>query len=200
MFCTKCGAQNSDGAAFCVNCGNNLQASGAQGQQPQMQYTQPQSYAPQPNAYTARQSAYPGYSQQKNKKGLMIGLISGGVVLLAGIIVLIVVLTGGNASGNGILGTWYEQSGFAGTLNFKAGGDVDMEVMGQTITGEYTFDQKAGSGELTVLGQTGEFYLEDGLLNMEGAMYTRDHVDQQDLSDLGLPNLELPDLDLSDFD
>lgn len=187
MFCTKCGAQNPGGSAFCVNCGNSLKTAGNE-VQPQVQYTQPQGYAPQP-----AQNAYAGYAPRKNKKGLMIGLIIGGVVLVAGIVVLLLLLNGGSAA-SGIVGTWYEQSGFAGTLNFKTDGTFEMTAMGVPLSGEYTFDSKNNTGEMSIMGQSTEFSIEGGLLNLDGATYTRDYVKQQDLSDL-----DLSDFNMSDF-
>lgn len=185
MFCTKCGAQNPDGAAFCVSCGNSLQAAGVQAQ-----YAQPMAYQ-QANVYP----------QKRISKGLMIGLIIGGVALLAGVVVLVVVLTGGGAAANGIVGTWYDQSGYVGTLSFNSNGTVDMTAMGQKIPGEYTYDPNTKSGKITIMGQPGEFYVENGLLNLDGVVYTKEFVKQMDFSDLNLPDsgLNLPDLDLSDL-
>jgi hypothetical protein len=121
-------------------------------------------YAPQPNAYA-------GYPAQKNKKGLMIGLIIGGVVLIAGIVVLIVLLTGGNAS-NGILGTWYEQTGFGGTMTFNANGTFTMSMMGESYSGEYTYDPKTQQLDMTVEGDSVTCYVEGGSFSLEGAVYS----------------------------
>ena len=76
-FCKNCGAQIPDGAGFCNHCG------AAQAQQPQQtQMQQPQMQQPQMQP------------QKKSKKGLIIGLSVGGTVLLSGIVVLILFLTG----------------------------------------------------------------------------------------------------------
>ena len=53
MFCSKCGKQNPDGAAFCDGCGNQLNAAPAAPQQPV--YQQPP---------VAPQQPAPGYYQQ----------------------------------------------------------------------------------------------------------------------------------------
>ena len=51
MFCSKCGSQIPEGAAFCVNCGQSVapapERSQPEAQQPQYQYSQPQ-YTQQP--------------------------------------------------------------------------------------------------------------------------------------------------------
>ena len=47
MYCSKCGAQNDDSAAFCNNCGGRLAAPNAQSNPP-----------------SAQQSMYVGYQQQ----------------------------------------------------------------------------------------------------------------------------------------
>ncbi len=178
MFCTKCGAQNSEGAAFCVSCGNSLNTA------------QPQNAQPQPAMY-GQPGANAGYAAQKKKNGLIIGLIIGGVVLVAGIVVLIILLTGGNAA-SGIAGKWYDKAGFAGELDFKPNGTVEMKVMGQTLSAEYTFDEKSDSGTISIMGATSDIYLDDGVLNVDGTEYTRQYVQQMDFSDYF-------DFDLSEF-
>ncbi len=181
MFCTKCGAQNSEGAAFCVSCGNSLNTT-------QAQYAQPQ-----PAMYGGQQNAYAGYTPSKSKKGLIIGLIIGGVVLIAGIVTLVILLSGGNAV-SGIAGKWYDKAGLTGELDFKANGTVDMKAMGQTFSAEYIYDEKTGSGTIDIFGTSSDMYIEGGVLNIEGTQYTREYVKQMDLSDI-----DFSDFDLSQF-
>ncbi|MGE5495477.1 MAG: zinc-ribbon domain-containing protein [Burkholderiales bacterium] len=179
MFCTKCGTQNSEGAAFCVSCGNSLNT--AQAQNPQ----------PQPAMYGYGQpGAYAGYAPQKRKNGLIIGLIIGGAVLVAGIVVLVILLTGGNAA-NGIAGKWYDKEGYAGELDFKSDGTVEIKVMGKTIPARYMFDEESGSGTIKAMGSTFDMYLEDGVLYYNGVEYTRQYVKQIDLTDFDLSEFGL---------
>ncbi len=185
MFCTKCGAQNTEGAVFCVSCGNRLEASETAAPQPQYQPPAMQGY--QGNTYYQPQQAYEP-RRANSRKGLIIGLIAGGVVLV-GAIILIIVLTGGQPAGNGVIGMWYDEQGYAGTLDFHSGGTVDMSAAGMQIPAEYTFDEKTGRGEIGFYGSMSEFTIEGGVLNLDGTRYTRRVVEQFDLSDI----------DLSDF-
>ena len=97
MFCSKCGTNNPDGAAFCAGCGAPLTTV----QQPvQQQYAQPvqQQYA-QPDHSAQQQYVQPTYAGQygtapqqpkkKSRKGLIIGAACGGAaVITAGTLVL----------------------------------------------------------------------------------------------------------------
>ncbi|MCL2300299.1 MAG: zinc ribbon domain-containing protein [Firmicutes bacterium] len=54
MICTQCGTQNPDNGAFCVGCGQSLQAAAPAPQYaPPQQYAQPPQYAQQPPQYAA---------------------------------------------------------------------------------------------------------------------------------------------------
>ncbi len=72
MFCTKCGAQNADGVAFCVQCGNPLAAAQVRQQaqqvqqQAQQQYAQAQQQAQQQYAQ-AQQQAQQQYAQAQQQ-------------------------------------------------------------------------------------------------------------------------------------
>ena len=63
MFCSKCGSQIPEGAAFCVNCGQSVapapERSQPEAQQPQYQYSQPQ-YTQQPQYNQPQYNQY-GY-------------------------------------------------------------------------------------------------------------------------------------------
>ena len=65
-FCTSCGVQIPDGAAFCMNCGSPAQAAQAQQptQQPQSQYQQPsQQPYQQPGVYAPAGAPNPSYQK-----------------------------------------------------------------------------------------------------------------------------------------
>lgn len=74
MYCLNCGTPNSEGARFCANCGQALQAG-----EVNQYYTQPVSSTPHP----------------VNLPWKWIGIIGGGLVVLAGLIVLIIFLVNG---------------------------------------------------------------------------------------------------------
>ncbi|MBR0091579.1 MAG: zinc ribbon domain-containing protein [Lachnospiraceae bacterium] len=109
-FCINCGAPLQEGAGFCNNCGTAQNGGGQQApqMQPQMQQqfqtaSQPQMQqqfqaAPQPQPQMQQQfQAAPQMQPQppkKGKTGLIIGLVCGGIALAAGIVVLILFLTG----------------------------------------------------------------------------------------------------------
>lgn len=109
-------------------------------------------------------------------------------IILCVLLVAIVVAFAACGPANSINGLWYEETGFGGTLEFKSGGVVTMVVMGITVDGTYTFDAAKGEGSFTIsiMGQEGtqDFTLADGELNVDGAIYTREKVEQQDLGDV----------------
>lgn len=126
MYCTNCGAPNSDQAAFCTTCGATLNApeeqKPQQQQEPQKQQPapppqqqppqQPQQYAQQQYEQPPQQpyqgQAYPpqgypqqpayGYPQQAPPKKKKTGLIIG---IVAGVVVLAIVLALVLSSGGG---------------------------------------------------------------------------------------------------
>ncbi len=117
MYCERCGAKIDDGQRFCPSCGLELKQSApepvvSQMSQPGMkreyaqtvqaapqmtqpgmkqEYAQQQAYIPQQQAYIPPQQAYEQQPQKKKSKlGLLIGLIAGGLALIAGVVVLLV--------------------------------------------------------------------------------------------------------------
>ena len=97
-FCSNCGTRLPEGAAFCNGCGATQQQqapaapqmqqqAAAPQMQPQQPYMQQQPFAAQPQ-YAAQQPA------QKSRTPLIAGLAAGGTALVAGIVVLILFLTG----------------------------------------------------------------------------------------------------------
>ena len=150
--CIKCGAQLLEGAAFCNHCGTsqiqqNMQMTQQapqpqmtqQAPQPQMQQQAPQ-YAQQPQMQPAQQP-YPQqqyvpqqYAEQaggkKSRKGLVIGLISGGVALVAGLVVLVLFLTGvigggGSTTAGGATGNTATTADTATTANSATTNVID---------------------------------------------------------------------------
>jgi hypothetical protein len=198
MYCTKCGQQSEDGTVFCSRCGNNLQS------------------ANQSPTAPAAAPVYQGYAQgypvpKKSNKGLIIGLSVGAAVLvIAAVLLFVFILPGGSGD---IAGKWYEQTGFGGTVEFLSGGNVNYEAAGFPMSGKYTYNSGSKTGQMTIeifgMSEDVDFALEGNMLNVDGAYFTRDVVEQQDLSDMmddldlsgfGDYGSDLDSLDLSDFD
>ena len=170
MFCTKCGHKLEEGAVFCTQCGNRLESAPSQPAQPAAQIYQ--GPAPQP--------------QKKNRTGLIVGLSVGGAVLIIAIILLVVLLPrGGSAE---LAGVWYEETGYGGTIEFRADGTFDMQVAGMTMPGTYTFDKNKSTGKLSInyLGESEQepFKLDGDRLNIGGSWFTRNYVEQFDYNDM----------------
>ncbi len=106
-ICTQCGTQLPEGVKFCPTCGTPAPQPTQQQEAPAYPPTQqPQDFTPTydyvaPNedytydttAYDT--SAYDVSKPKKNKKGLLFGLIGGGVGILAIILILCLCLCGG---------------------------------------------------------------------------------------------------------
>ena len=170
MFCTKCGHKLEEGAVFCTQCGNRLESTPSQPAQPAAQIYQ--GPAPQP--------------QKKSRTGLIVGLSVGGAVLIIAIILLVVLLPrGGSAE---LAGVWYEETGYGGTIEFRADGTFDMQVAGMTMPGTYTFDKNKSTGKLSIsyLGENEQepFKLDGDRLNIGGSWFTRNYVEQFDYNDM----------------
>ena len=148
MFCTKCGHNNAEGSAFCVNCGNPMNAADQQPQAPQGQY------APPPGQY----APYPNQMPKKNKKGLVIGLVICGVVIIAAAIVLIILLTGG--SGTSIQGPWYSEERME-VVEFGADGTVTVTAMYGGNQGKYTYDDAKKEGMISIAGGEYDFEVDN---------------------------------------
>ena len=134
--CIKCGAQLPEGAVFCNACGTTQSGETQQSQnmqqqftqQPQMQQQAPQ-YAQQPQMQPAQQP-YPQQPVKQSKKGLVIGLISGGVALVAGLVVLVLFLTGvigggGSTTAGGATGNTATTADTATTANSATTNVID---------------------------------------------------------------------------
>ena len=116
-FCANCGAALQDGAAFCNRCGAAQQIPSQDGSQ----YLQhhPQQHMQQ--QYLYRQTA-PQPPQKKSRKGLIIGLACGGTALVAGLVVLILFLTGVIGGGENTPGAAVVEGS---TSDFSATGNTD---------------------------------------------------------------------------
>lgn len=187
MFCTKCGHKMEEGTIFCTQCGNRMESAEAQPSQPAAPVYS--GYAPQP--------------QKKSRKGLVIGLSIGGAVLIIAIILLVILLPSRGGSAD-VAGTWYEETGYGGTIDFRADGTFDMQVAGMTMPGTYTFDKNKNTGKLSInyLGESEQepFKLDGDRLNIGGTWFTKNYVEQFDYNNmLGDLGDMLDDFNIDDF-
>ena len=77
MFCSKCGRQISDGAAFCPACGNQINYQTQNYAQPQQGYTQPQQgYAqPQQGYNQGYYQPYQNSQTQSSPASMILGIV-----------------------------------------------------------------------------------------------------------------------------
>lgn len=104
------------------------------------------------------------------------------------LVVLVVMAAAGCGAASSIAGLWYEETGVAGTIDFKSDGTCEMEAMGFKISGTYTFEDTKSEGQITIdfMGEktTSPFTVKDGKLSIDGSIYTRNKVEQANLSEL----------------
>ena len=158
MFCTKCGQPTTPETAFCSHCGNPLtgvaepQATPeppAQEWRAQPPYTAPQSMPYQQNYYVPQPPAqvYAALPEKKKKTGLIIGLVLGGVAVLAIIAVLLFVWPGFLNAGTPVVGTWYsENRGEA--IRFGSGSSFDAYTTYGEFEGDYQYEPALGEGRI----------------------------------------------------
>ena len=168
MFCENCGQHNTDGSAFCVNCGTPikpltksqpealLRPGTFQQTQPALQ-TQPIQAVQPVQAVQAVQSARPAVapkSPKKSHKGLIIGLITGVVILIAAAVLLVMwvvpMINRRNAAPEtSVVGLWSSEEN-AEVLKFKDSGTVSLYTYEDTLKGTYEFDAGKNEGVITI--------------------------------------------------
>ncbi len=187
MNCTNCGYQNPEGSRFCRQCGTPIQAQSDSApqsvppssppQQPEpTPQAQPQSqaqYQPQPQAYPPHQQPFaqqqpygmPPYQEapQKKKTGLIIGLVAGGVVLVAAAVVLAMLFLGGTP----VTGQWYCEE-FGRALVFNEDNSVIAYDLTGTFEADYTYDKGKAAGSISANGNEYAFTVGKDELVLEG--------------------------------
>lgn len=185
MFCPRCGTQNGDGSAFCVQCGNSLQNTPQQPpaqqapvqQPPAQQYPSPQGGYYSYSGAAPKQAGYysPGYdaagpapvmtAAAKKPNYTLIGILSIAVVAVIVLAIVLVIVLGGNP----LVGTWVsEEYGYDMTITFRKDGIVVVEsggfeeaakykVKGSTVT--IYVDGSEDSGEFKVTKEKGKTVL-----------------------------------------
>lgn len=111
MFCTQCGTQNPDGAAFCVKCGTQLAASDPAALQP----IQPEAPMSQPISRSAPDGAQPVKKSKTVPK--IIGIC--GAFLAAFLVVLFTVILSKPTLKGKLRHSWTREDGsYTETLDF----------------------------------------------------------------------------------
>ena len=204
MFCTKCGQQNSDDSTFCIQCGNSMKGtvpapkeqtppntySSVQGQNVLPVQTVPVQATPvqvtpvqvTPFQTTPIQAAPPQTNtantpvktRKKSHKGLIIGLVAGFLVLIAGVVLVIVVLNN-LAAGNGsketvnefpLTGLWSSEER-AEVLKFKDNGSVYLYSYEDDVKGDYEYDKDQSNGVITLDDTSYDFEVADFEMDVE---------------------------------
>ena len=132
MFCSQCGQESPDSSLFCIKCGHPLQ----------------------------RVPAAPSSEPHKKKRsGLFIGLIAGGLVFIAALLIFIIGLlpmlnkesgdrgieTTETVAESAIIGLW-SSNDEATVLKFKANGDVTIYTNQNSIKGTFEYDETKEKG------------------------------------------------------
>ncbi len=221
MYCTNCGRHNSDNAAFCVNCGSSLAGQSVPAQQvpltppviptpqvpvsSQVIHTQPAHYTPVQGSQASVsqgvpvipiQAATQGAGQKplkKSRKGLVIGLIIGGIVLIAAIVLFVVLagfwLTGKSSDDSkiddraSIAGLWSSEER-AEVLKFKDNGTVYIYSAEDDRKGEYEYDSEDSEGIITVDDSDYGFVIEDDEIDVDNmGIYVREDAEDFDVDE-----------------
>ena len=150
MFCPRCGQYNADGSVFCSGCGSPFRSS-TTGQPSVVQYPPPQApYAPGPQP------------PKKSRKGLTIGLVAGGVALIAAAVTLILLLPGGPS----IVGLWYSEAR-GEVLEFRDNGRVYGYDASGEYKGRYEYDPRSGEGVAEFDGEEYAFTVDKNRIAVE---------------------------------
>ncbi len=151
MFCQNCGFNNEKDSKFCLKCGTPLLIP-QESPEKHNQFYQAEAQPVQPAAPKPK----------KKRKGLIIGLVSGGVVLLAALAAGYFVFFAGAA----VTGEWYsQQQGIV--LSFNDGGIVEQIGLAGSYEGEYEYNKGKGKGVITVSGGEDEFTVKGDELTVE---------------------------------
>ena len=154
MYCKKCGKEYPNHKKTCADCGTILSSGSS-----------------------------PVVKKKKNRHVIILS-VTAAVAIIA--VFLIVGLLGMVPAD--IKGTWYETTGFGGTLEFKPGHVVIWTAFGSEKEGTYTYSGQTKQGSI-VLGdlnelELGDFTFDDTNINMGDVVYTREYVEQIDLTDM----------------
>lgn len=163
MNCPVCGNEMPEGVTQCSACGYSADA--AQPVQ-QMQPMQPM-----------QQAGFNNEEPAKSKKGLMIGIIIGAVVLIAAIAVILIVFVFGKSK---LEGTYkcddYEDFGLTMELELDDGKcEVVVTGWGESDTQEGTYTVDGDTVTMVFPDETmvGEFDSKEGTLTIDGLVFEK---------------------------
>ncbi len=149
MYCTNCGQQNAETAVFCTHCGAPMAVpSAAENPMPQQPYASVPGYPP-PLASYAR----------KTHTGLIVGLSIGGAVVIAAVVWIVLLLTGGTS----VEGVWLSEKNTE-VIVFDDGDDVTIYTVLGEIDGSYEYDRQDGEGEIRTDEEDYDFVVEKNVL------------------------------------
>ena len=176
MFCPKCGQRNEEGSVFCFSCGNALQPVTPQPVAPQ--YAYPPQPAPPQYPPQSMPQGFPPQPPRKKRTGLIVGLVVGGVLLIAAALALVFLLPDGPS----VVGTWYNESNGI-VLDFRNNGRVYVWTADDETKGEYEFDKRDGEGVIFLDDEETEFTLKNGRLVLEDKTSFRSADDDFDIDE-----------------
>jgi len=198
-ICTQCGFQNEQEAKFCRMCGTVLGAGAPVPPQtpPQPQPPSDTQQPPPTDAQQPTQSSYynathqqqptqgfyqpqypqPPASKPKTKTGLIIGLVAGGIVLIAAAVLLYLLVF----SGVSVEGQWYNaQRGWV--LSFGSDGTLEKHSLEGIEKAKYEYDKAKGQGALAMSDTRHAFRTNDSRLEVrvEGETLVFEKLDQDE--------------------
>lgn len=117
----------------------------------------------------------PGSRKNSDKRMLIIGCS----VLLVIIAVFLIIGLGGMLPQQ-LKGTWYDQAGVAGTIEFKPGGSVQWTASGALNGGNYSYNGGTGEGSIKLQDQENahKFTCDGTTLTMDNVTYTKEYASQ----------------------
>ena len=141
----------------------------------------------------------------KNRRGLITGLILGGVALIAAIVLLVVLVLNGSS---GIVGTWNMiendngQPSTNGSVLFNSDETFEMKIAQKSYTGSYSFKTNINQGLLYIdKGPVCDINLNNGVLEILGMKFKKGTVNAvvvQNEALLPAGTLEITKIEMSD--
>ena len=116
----------------------------------------------------------PGKSPGSKKRGDKKMLIIGCAVLVVLIAAFLIIGLGGMLPEQ-LKGSWRDQAGIGGTVEFKPGGNVQWTASGELHNGSYSYNGATGEGSIKLAGieKVHEFTCDGATLNMNRITYTK---------------------------
>ncbi len=127
----------------------------------------------------------PGTSPASANKGVNKKFIIIGVVLAAAVIALFLIIGLSGMVPADLKGEWYETTGMGGMLEFMPNGELSYNIFGEDKVGSYEYNSASKKGKLALDEKEMADFTCDGVtIEMDGAKYTRQYVEQMDFSEI----------------